>query len=158
VARWVAIGSIVAFLVGVGLLAKNQAYSAIEKKRSWLESEMAGAVEEELNIALEQPNYKEAAQKIVSKPALWQPLVSPPERKKAAPDLQKMLADVKLTTQRVGRPPSTRVKILTKANRNGLWISVGSIVNDCRVKQITDTGIVFSVVQDGVEYTHTLRF
>jgi len=158
VIKWIAIGSIIAFFVGVGLLAKNQAYSPIEKKRSWLESEMAGTVQEELNIALEQPNYKEAAQKIISKAGLWQPLVSPPERKKAAPDLQKMLADVKLTTQRVGRPPTTKVKIITKASRNGMWISVGSIVNDCRVKQITDAGIVFSVVQDGVEYTHTLRF
>lgn len=102
------------------------------------------------------PPYAEYAQKIAERASLWQPLVTPPQAPPQEPDWKTILGDLKIL-QVIEGDAGIRVKVrLNAGDARGQWLTKGSAVNGATVREITEKGIIFAIVQNGKEYTHTV--
>ena len=107
--------------------------------------------------AAKQDDYATLENAIGAKPALWKPLIVRPQQQTPPPDLEKLLGEVAIGSGQIGSGNSVRIKILTsKADRRGQWVTKGDVVNGLTVQEITETEVVFSLVQGDKEYTTTL--
>jgi hypothetical protein len=114
-------------------------------------------VEEDLSPSDRAP-LKDRRAVIVQKTALWDVLVAPPAAPEARPDLVGLLAGVGVGRQQMmAKGNSIKVRVRSSPeDKQGRWVAVGDTVNGLTIKEIRPDAVVFSIQQNGKEYTAEL--
>jgi len=99
--------------------------------------------------------------KIVEKEALWRPLVAappPPPAPEAIPDLLEKLKGVTVSRRdQIRAADGLKIKArLSPDDKRGRWIAVGDTVNGLKVAEITPETVVFTMEQNGKQYSTQL--
>lgn len=153
--------SVVVIVLSVGAFAMNMNRNAMQERLTEFEMELAGVtyIEEEYATVAE-VNFKKLVIAINAKPTLWRELVAPPpppKRIAAAPNLEKMLQGVTISSRlELGRGDSVKINVKTPADKRGAWKSVGDKINGLAIKEITKESVTFSLERGGKEYTYAL--
>lgn len=144
----------VVWILIVGGFVRNTA----GHRRVQLEQQLAAIEPETGEVEPPRDPDTSALQRVIAaKPGLWRPLVPAPTAPRAEPDLAKRLADVVARRHQMGSGDNLKVKVqIGKADRRGSWLGKGDAVNGVRIKEITDTHVVFFVQEGGREYTHAI--
>lgn len=101
---------------------------------------------------------KDQREAITKKASVWKALVAPPAAVAATPDLTEKLKGVEVTRQQVMKGDAVNVRYrLSIDDKQSRWLSVGTVVNGLTVKEIRPDAVVFSLQQNGKEYTAELR-
>ncbi len=142
-------------LISIGWNAARNPMAARERA---LESRLSSIqiVDEDLPEPDQAP-LKEQRDAIVQKTALWKALVAPAAKPESKPDLLEKLAGVQVGRQQIAKGDAISIKIrMAPEDRQGRWVTVGDKINGLTIKEIRPDAVVFSVKQDGKEYTAEL--
>lgn len=155
--RLIEIVGIVAAVVIVGLIGINYSRNPVLPREAWLQSQLAQlspdwSAEETVHV-----NSEELVGVIQSKPSVWDRLIAPPPPAPKPVNVMEKLQGVKVTRQRMGSGDSVKLKLTTPAAPRGAWFGKGDNINGATIKEITDSEIVFSVMDNGKEYTGSLK-
>lgn len=87
---------------------------------------------------------------------LWYPLVTPPPPRPTPPDWNKMFQNVTFTMNAIGTGDDRQIQMLRGTGRGQSieWIKKGDYVNGARVREISETAIVFEANRGGQQFTH----
>lgn len=141
-------GALVAILI---LFVLGWVKSPVREQRQSFKGQLDQIVIPDMQFGETQdPEYDAWQQAIANRPKLWQPLMRPQERKAPPPALAQILANVSPTRTEIGSGASRKVQIRVGGRPD--WYTVGQQINGCTIKEITDTTVLFSVVQAGQEY------
>ncbi|MDZ4860308.1 MAG: hypothetical protein SGI88_15125 [Candidatus Hydrogenedentes bacterium] len=126
----------------------------VKAKRQQFDQRIAEASPEELNLDFNAgAEFEQWQQNVSARPKLWQPLVPPPAVVAPPPALLQMLAGVEPTRNTMGSGDTIRVQIRVDGKKE--WFSKGQSIKGCTLQEITDTEVLFTVVQQG--QTHGIR-
>ncbi|MCC6698049.1 MAG: hypothetical protein IT365_20675 [Candidatus Hydrogenedentes bacterium] len=125
--------------------------SPVETHRTALESQLDQLPPPDFQFNNAQnPEYEAWQRTIASQPKLWEPLLKPQAAPTPPPNLAEALAGVAPTRNEVGSGPTRKVQIQVDGRKE--WYTTGQQVKGCAIREITDTAVLFTVVQDGQEY------
>jgi hypothetical protein len=98
----------------------------------------------------ESPEFDGWLQTIATRAKLWEPLFRPQAQGPPPPNLAQQLAGVFPSRNQIGSGETQKVEIQVDG-RSG-WYVVGQQIKGCEIKEFTDTVVLFSVAQGGLEY------
>lgn len=87
---------------------------------------------------------------VTSRPDLWEPLVKAAVQAKPPPNLSTILAGVQPKRNKM----ADKIQIIVDGAKG--WYGKGQQIKGCTIKEITDGGVLFSMMQDNQEYNVTI--
>ncbi|MCC6490565.1 MAG: hypothetical protein IT364_23975 [Candidatus Hydrogenedentes bacterium] len=140
-----------AFAAMAALFVLGWANSPVQTRRSAMEAQLAQLVPPDFTFGTDQsPEYEAWQRAITSQPKLWEPLLKPQAAPPPPPNLAEALAGVVPTRNEVGSGANRKVQIQVEGRKD--WYTVGQQVKGCAIREITDTAVLFTVIQGGQEY------
>lgn len=149
--------AVVALLSVAGVLTFTDPYAG---RRAALAAQLTEIVPEEDGVAfVPDADYRAYQKVIVSRAALWEPLVAPPAPAAKGIDTAKALEGIAVMTGKIGSGAGAKYRIRTPAAPKGTWFKVGDVVRDnVVIKDITAEGIEVEISENGGKATAVLPF
>jgi hypothetical protein len=143
---------ICAVLALVGVLVFNAINDPTAGRHAWLAQRLDDARTVPASAGQAEVDLGNLEKAIGAKSSLWRELVTAAPTPASAPDLRKMLEGVTATHQEVG----AKIKLVSKSNQRGEYVGQGDTFNGLIVKSVTPKEVLFSLIQNGQEYTLAL--
>jgi hypothetical protein len=94
---------------------------------------------------------------ITDKKALWTELIAAPTaapKPEVNPDLKSNLKGITATRQQISSKDGISVKMLMNPqDKRGSWKAIGDTINGLTIRDVTPEAVIFSIKQNGKEYT-----
>lgn len=149
--------AVVALLCAAGVLFFTDPYT---DHRAAMAAQLAEVMPEEHGAAIvPDADYREYQKIIVSRAALWEPLVAPPAPMAKGIDTAKALEGIEVKKGKIGTGADAKYLIRTPAAPKGAWFKIGDAVRDnVVIKGVTAEGIEMEISESGGKATAVLAF
>jgi hypothetical protein len=154
--RTAAMAAALLLVAVLGTVGFKFVFNPMAPRLDQLEEQLAEIKPVEVKYGKPNWDFEQWQLSLANKPGLWKILVEPPPPPPAPPppppDMSKLLTGISASRAQVGG----KVRIIKPDSPRGEFMAVGEKINNCAIKEITKTDVIFSITHLGKELTYKM--